>query len=92
MDDTPKLVSVIAGQVMRAAVDFLRGDPAIDVDRLAALLREETVAGYPDLLAEMKEADAAFYGNHAMLNTVLSVGCAAIASKAVKRYKELVPA
>ena len=83
------LAGVICEHTMRFAADFSTRIPKdkLDCGRLAELLKSEVKAGYTTLLAELKEAEGAFFGNEQMLNNVLNVGCAKFAADAVAKLK-----
>ena len=59
----------------------------INYAKLSKCLKGAVSDGYTQLLADMAEADRAFFGNHSMLSTVFNVGCMEMASKAWKEYR-----
>ena len=82
------LLSVVIATSMKQLAQLAPGGLQEDEYRTAVeLLREEIQAGYPLLVAEMKEASEAFFGNEQMLRTVLAVGCANLAAHAITKLR-----
>ncbi len=58
---------------------------------LLDFLKSEIKSGYNLLVAEMREADAAFHGNASMLSAVFQVGCLKFAVDAWTKYQQSQP-
>jgi len=87
---TEDLTSLICQKTMHIVAQLcIRGDKEqVDHKLLSQCLKEAVKAGHAQLLADLKEANEAFFGNDAMLQTVLNVGCAELATKAWTKYRE----
>lgn len=62
--ETPTdLMGVICNRTMHYAAELASKSPQTDCARLTAILKEQVKAGYHGLMAEMREADLAFFGS-----------------------------
>lgn len=83
-----QLIDVICNRTMHYAAEMARKCPTVDYGKLSRALKEQVKAGYPGLIAELKEANDAFFGAEPMLNTVMNVGCLKLAADAWKQYQD----
>lgn len=81
------LLSVICNLSMQHAARLACNAPNLNHAKLAACLKTEVHFEYSELVAELAEANEAFFGNEGMLNLVMNVGCQSIAVKAWKNYQ-----
>jgi hypothetical protein len=85
--NSEQLIDVICTRIMQETARIARGCQNLNYAKLSRMLKEETKAGYEQLLKDLDEADKAFLHSEPMLNQVLNVGCLEIATKAWKRYQ-----
>jgi hypothetical protein len=83
---TEILVDRICKETLQAFGRACLGKKLTDaqIAKASAFLKVTVKEEYPTLVAEMAEADRAFFGQDQMINLVFSVGCAAIAARAFK--------